>query len=71
MTFIANDYVYDQLFARQLRANADPGDVAFGFSTSGNSGNVVEAFKAAKEIGMPTIAMTGKGGGLLAGLVAI
>lgn len=71
MTCIANDYGYEQVFARQLRANADPGDVAFGFSTSGNSGNVVEAFKAAREIGMPTIAMTGRGGGLLAGLVDV
>lgn len=71
MTCIANDYGYEQVFARQLRANAERGDIAFGFSTSGNSGNVVEAFRAAKEIGMNTIALTGRGGGQLAGLTDV
>lgn len=61
---IANDYGYEQVFARQLQANAEAGDVAFGFSTSGNSKNVLEAFKAARAIGVKTIAMTGQGGGL-------
>jgi len=65
VTCIANDYGYGQIFARQLQANAEPGDIAFGFSTSGNSENVIEAFKAAKAIGMKTIALTGKGGGAL------
>jgi len=63
VTCIANDYSYEQVFARQLLANAEAGDVAFGFSTSGNSRNVAEAFKAAKTIGVKTIAMTGPGGG--------
>jgi len=71
MTCIANDYGYGQVFVRQLQANAGPGEVAFGFSTSGNSENVVEAFKAAKAIGMETIAMTGKGGGALADLADV
>lgn len=71
MTSIANDYGYDQVFARQLQANAEPGDIAFGFSTSGNSANVIEAFKAAKAIGMETIALTGKGGGALADLADV
>jgi D-sedoheptulose 7-phosphate isomerase len=71
MTCIANDYGYGQVFARQLQANAEPGDIAFGFSTSGNSENVIEAFKAAKAIGMEAIALTGKGGGALAGLVDV
>lgn len=66
VTSIANDYGYDQVFVRQLQANAEPDDIAFGFSTSGNSANVIEAFKAAKAIGMKTIALTGKGGGALA-----
>jgi D-sedoheptulose 7-phosphate isomerase len=62
---IANDYGYEQIFSRQLLANAVKGDIAFGFSTSGNSKNVVEAFKAAKSAGIRTIAMTGQGGGVL------
>ncbi len=68
---IANDYGYDQVFARQLLANAVSGDVAFGFTTSGNSQNVIEAFKAAQTIGVKTIAMTGQGGGELAALADV
>lgn len=68
VTSIANDYGYDQIFSKQLLANALAGDVAFGFSTSGSSANVVEAFKAAKTIGVKTIAMTGQRGGKLAEL---
>lgn len=71
MTCIANDYGYEQIFARQLLANATAGDIAFGFSTSGNSANVIEAFKAAKTIGVKTLAITGKGGGELKGLADI
>jgi len=68
ITSVANDYGYERVFARQLLANAGAGDIAFGFSTSGNSKNVIEAFKAAKAIGAVTIAVTGKGGGALAEL---
>lgn len=68
ITCIANDYGYEHVFSRQLLANAGAGDIAFGFSTSGNSKNVIEAFKAAKTIGVATIAITGKGGGALAEL---
>jgi D-sedoheptulose 7-phosphate isomerase len=71
MTCLANDYGYEQVFARQLLANAEPGDIAFGFSTSGNSQNVIEAFNAAKTIGVKTIALTGKGGGALAELADV
>lgn len=71
VTSLANDYGYDQIFSKQLLANASAGDIAFGFSTSGNSKNVVEAFKAAKTIGAKTIAITGKGGGALAGLADV
>lgn len=63
MTCISNDYGYDQVFARQLQANAVAGDVAWGLSTSGNSPNVVNALAAAKEQGVKTIALTGQGGG--------
>lgn len=71
ITCLANDYGYEQIFAKQLQANAAFGDIAFGFSTSGNSKNVVEAFKSAKAIGVKTIAMTGCGGGALAELADV
>lgn len=71
VTSLANDYGYEQIFAKQLLANAQSGDLAFGFSTSGNSANVVEAFKAAKTIGVKTVAMTGQGGGALAELADV
>ena len=71
VTSLANDYGYEQIFSRQLLANASAGDIAFGFSTSGNSKNVIEAFKAAKTIGVKTIAVTGQGGGALAGLADV
>ena len=63
ITAIANDFGYDQVFARQLSAKARPGDVAWGLSTSGNSPNVVAALKIAREAGINTIALTGRGGG--------
>jgi D-sedoheptulose 7-phosphate isomerase len=71
VTSIANDYGYEQIFAKQLEANATQGDIAFGLSTSGNSPNVLEAFAAAKNIGMKTIAMTGQGGGQCAELADV
>ena len=71
LTCIANDYGYEYIFARQLQANAEAGDLAFGFSTSGNSPNVIEAFKIAKSIGMKTLAITGQGGGTLADLADV
>jgi len=63
MTAIANDYGYDLVFSRQLEALASRGDVALGISTSGNSQNVIEAFKKAKSIGLKTIALSGADGG--------
>jgi D-sedoheptulose 7-phosphate isomerase len=71
MTCLANDYGYEQIFAKQLQANATFGDIAFGFSTSGNSKNVLEAFKAAQTMGVKTIAMTGRGGGALVKLADV
>lgn len=59
-TAIANDYGYDQVFKRQVQGFGKSKDVLLGISTSGNSQNVAEAFKAASEIGMKTIAMTGE-----------
>ncbi len=63
LTCVANDYSYDDIFARQVEALGRPGDVLIGISTSGNSENVLRAFKAAKQMGLMTIALLGKGGG--------
>lgn len=65
LTCVANDYSYDDIFARQVEALGRPGDVLIGISTSGNSENVLRAFKAAKELGLMTIALLGKGGGYI------
>jgi D-sedoheptulose 7-phosphate isomerase len=64
---IGNDYAYDETFARQLRGLGQAGDVAIGLSTSGTSRNVVRGLEAAREQGMHTAAVTGAGGGELAG----
>jgi D-sedoheptulose 7-phosphate isomerase len=71
VTAIANDYSYADVFARQVRALGRPGDVAFGLTTSGNSGNVVDALVAAREAGMVTVALTGRAGGKVAGIADI
>jgi len=63
LTAIANDYSYQDAFARMLAAQARPGDVAVGFSTSGNSENVVRALKAARGLKLATLSFTGAGGG--------
>jgi D-sedoheptulose 7-phosphate isomerase len=69
ITCIANDYGYEELFARQVRAHGRQGDVAIGISTSGNSPNVLKGVEAARACGLTTIAWTGSNGGKLAGLV--
>ena len=63
LTAVANDYSYDEIFARMTRAQGRAGDTLVGLSTSGNSPNVLKAFEAAKELKMNTIAFTGKSGG--------
>ena len=63
LTSIANDYGFEQVFARQLEACGRPGDVAIGISTSGNSPDVVAGLRTARELGLRTIALTGPGGG--------
>jgi D-sedoheptulose 7-phosphate isomerase len=65
LTGIANDYGYEQVFARQVRALGRPGDVAIGISTSGNSPSVLEAMAVARELGLVTAALTGRDGGRL------
>ena len=66
LSAIGNDYGYEQVFARTLRAHARPGDVAIAISTSGTSKNVVAAVKLREELGIKVIAFTGQGGGDLA-----
>ena len=68
LTAWANDYAYDDVFARQVQAYGEPGGVLLGLSTSGNSKNVIAAFEEARRIGMTTVALTGEGGGKLAPL---
>jgi len=68
LTAISNDRDFAKIFADQLRVLAQPGDMALAVSTSGNSPNLVQALEAARELGLLTIAFTGKDGGRLAGL---
>lgn len=63
LTAIGNDYGFEHIFSKQVRALGRSGDVLVGISTSGNSGNVIEAIKAAHDCGMKVIAMTGRDGG--------
>jgi len=65
LTAIGNDYGYGELFARQIQAQAVKGDVFIGISTSGNSKNIVNALKTAKEKGIITIGLTGEKTGLM------
>ncbi len=65
MTAVANDYGFDEVFARQVEGLMTAHDVLLGLSTSGNSTNVIKAFEKAKEIGGTTILLSGKTGGKL------
>lgn len=69
MTAIANDYGYEDIFARQVEGHVRPGDVFIGISTSGNSENVLRAAKVAKEKGAITAALLGKDGGKIKDIV--
>jgi len=66
ITSIANDYHFDDIFAKQLRALGQNGDILLLYSTSGNSSNIVKAAQVAHEKGIFVIALTGKDGGALA-----
>ena len=63
LTSIANDYAYQQVFSKPLRAIGRRGDALLAISTSGNSANVVDAIGAAHELGIRVVALTGNGGG--------
>jgi len=63
LTAVANDYSYNEVYARIVKAKGRKGDILVGLSTSGNSGNIVEAFKVAKERGLIIVGFTGETGG--------
>jgi D-sedoheptulose 7-phosphate isomerase len=67
MTCVANDYGFDEVFARGVEAYGKPGDLLLAISTSGNSANVIRAVETAKELGMGTLLLLGKTGGRLKG----
>lgn len=63
LTAVANDYGYDLIYSRMIDGACKPGDVLVGISTSGNSKNICNAFRKAKDLGVITVAMTGESGG--------
>lgn len=69
LTSIANDYSYNEVFAKQIRALGQPGDILLAISTSGNSKNVIAAMEAALNRDMIIVALTGRDGGSMAGLL--
>ncbi|UTW49231.1 phosphoheptose isomerase [Bacterioplanoides sp. SCSIO 12839] len=69
VTSIANDYSYNEVFSKQIRALGNPGDVLLAVSTSGNSANVIQAIQAAHEREMTVVALSGKDGGGMASLL--
>lgn len=66
LTAVANDYSFDEIYSRMVKAMANEGDVLIGLSTSGNSENIIRAFQQAKKMGLLTIGFTGETGGQLA-----
>ncbi|GGP57013.1 phosphoheptose isomerase [Shewanella algicola] len=70
ITAIANDYSYDEIFSKQILALGQPGDILLAISTSGNSGNIIKAMEAALSRDMTIVALTGKDGGSMAGLMS-
>jgi D-sedoheptulose 7-phosphate isomerase len=69
LTAVGNDYGFDQIFVRQMRALGQKGDISIGISTSGNSPNVLAATDAARKMGLVTVGLTGGDGGKLGSLV--
>jgi D-sedoheptulose 7-phosphate isomerase len=66
LTSIANDYEFNEIFSKQIRAIGQPGDIAWGLSTSGSSPNVLKGLETAKKLGLTTVALTGRDGGTIA-----
>ena len=69
LTAVGNDYGFDYVFDKQVRALGQAGDILLAISTSGNSGNIIEAIQAAHDNDLRVVALTGKGGGEIAGLL--
>lgn len=69
LTSIANDYSYNEVFSKQIRALGQPGDVLLAISTSGNSANIIQAIQAAHDREMTVVALTGRDGGGMASLL--
>lgn len=69
ITSIGNDYTFDQIFSKQIKAIGKEGDALLAISTSGDSKNVILAVKVARDMGIKTIGLTGKGGGNMAKMV--
>ena len=69
LTAVGNDYGYDEVFARQVEGLGQPGDVLIGISTSGNSVNVLRAVERARDLGIKSVGLLGRDGGVLAGKV--
>lgn len=71
LTACGNDYSFEEIFARQVRAFGQKGDILFAFTTSGNSENVVRALLTAKDEGVTTVAFLGRDGGLCSGIADV
>lgn len=71
LTCIANDFGFDEVFARQVQAVGRKGDLLVAISTSGNSPNVIRAVEEARKLGIATVGLLGKGGGKLAPMVDV
>ena len=69
LTAIGNDYGFDLVFERQIRALCKSGDIAFGISTSGNSANVIKALSAAKMLGANIMGLSGRDGGMMRSII--
>jgi len=69
LTSIANDYSYEEIFSKQIKALGQSGDILLAISTSGNSGNIAKAVKTAKERGIYVVALTGRDGGIISQLL--
>ena len=69
ITSIANDYSYNEVFSKQIRALGQPGDVLLAISTSGNSANIIQAIQAAHDREMTVVALSGRDGGGMASLL--
>jgi len=69
ITSIANDYNYQDIFSKQIRALGQPGDILLAISTSGNSANILQAIRAAHDRKMVVIALTGRDGGKIPGML--